>query len=101
MLDSGRLIGTAITAKRGKQSTVFKQFAPGRYAMIVINNEKDNGRLDENPFGVPTEGYGFGNDAQGLLGAPSLDAAAIRVGDADVRLVYAKEPSISAPQMPL
>jgi uncharacterized protein (DUF2141 family) len=24
--------------------------------MIVIHNEKDNGRLDEDPFGVPTEG---------------------------------------------
>ena|ERR1700720_347316 len=37
MLDSGRLIGTAITAKRGTQSTVFTQFPPGRYAMIVDN----------------------------------------------------------------
>ena len=97
MLDRGGLIGTAITAKRGKQSAVFAQFPPGRYAMIVIRSAKDNGRLDENSFGVPSEGYGFGNNAQGLLGAPSFDAAAIGVGDADARLVYAKEPSISSP----
>jgi uncharacterized protein (DUF2141 family) len=80
MLDSGRLIGTAITAKRGTKSTVFTQFPPGRYAMIV-----DDGRLDENPFGVPTEGCGFGNDAQGLLGAPSFDALQSR----SVTLTYA------------
>ena len=36
--DSGRLIGTAIRAKRGTQSTVFTQLPPGRYAMIVIHD---------------------------------------------------------------
>jgi hypothetical protein len=34
--------------------------------------------------GVPIEGYGFSNDAQGFLGAPSFDAAAVTIGDADV-----------------
>jgi uncharacterized protein (DUF2141 family) len=82
--DSGRLIGAAIRAKRGTQSTVFTQLPPGRYAAIVIHDENDDGRLDENALGVPTEGYGFGNDAQGILRAPSFDAAAVTVGDADV-----------------
>src|SRR5690349_8748238 len=85
MPDSGRLIGTAIRAKRGTQSTVFTQLPPGRYAIIVIHDENDNGRLDKNGMGVPTEGYGFGNDAQGFLSATSFEAAAIAIGDADVR----------------
>jgi len=84
MPDSGRLIGTSIRAQRGTQSTVFTQLPPGRYAAIVIHDENDNGRLDKNAMGVPTEGYGFGNDAQGFLSAPSFDAAAIAIGDADV-----------------
>jgi uncharacterized protein (DUF2141 family) len=95
MPDSGRLIGTAIRAKRNSQSTVFTQLPPGRYAAIVIHDENDNGRLDKNTWGVPTEGYGFGNDAQGLLSAPSFDAAAITIGDADVStsisMIYPKE----------
>jgi uncharacterized protein (DUF2141 family) len=95
--DSGRLIGTAIRAKRGTQSTVFTQLAPGQYALIVIHDENDDGRLDENAWGVPTEGYGFGNDAQGILSAPSFDAAAITVGNADVStsvtLIYPRAPS--------
>ena len=94
--DSGRLIGTAIRAKRGSQSTVFTQLPPGRYAVIVIHDENDNGRLDENAMGAPTEGYGFGNNARGFLSAPSFEAAAITVGDADVStsitLVYPKAP---------
>jgi uncharacterized protein (DUF2141 family) len=97
--DSGRLIGTAIRAKRGAQSTVFTQLPPGRYAAIVIHDENDNGRLDKNAWGMPTEGYGFGNDAQGLLSAPSIDDAAIAIGDANVStsisLIY---PNGSLPQ---
>ena len=95
--DSSRLIGTAIRAKRGVVSTVFTQLPKGRYAIIVIHDENDNGRLDENSFGVPTEGYGFGNDAQGLLSAPSFDAAAVTVADTDIsasiKLIYPGAPS--------
>ncbi len=95
--DSSRLIGTAIRAKRGVVSTVFTQLPKGQYAIIVIHDENDNGRLDENSFGVPTEGYGFGNDARGLLSAPSFDAAAVTIADTDIsasiRLIYPGGPS--------
>jgi len=84
MPDSGRLIGTAIRAKRGRQSTVFTQLPPGRYAVIVIHDENDNGRIDRDVLGAPIEGYGFGNDAQGFFSAPSFEAAAITVGSADL-----------------
>ena len=90
--DAGRLIGTSIRAQQGKRSTVFTQLPPGRYAVIVIHDENDNGRLDENFMGLPNEGYGFGNEAQGFFGAPSFDAAAIDVGSADasanITLIY-------------
>jgi uncharacterized protein (DUF2141 family) len=95
--DSGRLIGVAIRAKRGTQSTVFTQLTPGRYAILVIHDENDTGRLAENALGIPTEGYGFGNDAQGFLNAPSFGAAAITVGDTNVStsvtLRYPRAPS--------
>lgn len=95
--DSTRRIGTAIRAKPGVVSTVFTQLPSGQYAIIVIHDENDNGRLDENSFGVPTEGYGFGNNAQALLSSPSFDAAAITVGDADISasiaLIYPGAPS--------
>jgi uncharacterized protein (DUF2141 family) len=96
--DSGRLIGTSMRAKAGTQSTVFTQLPPGRYAVIVFHDENDNGRLDKDGFGVPTEGYGFGNDAQGLLSSPVFDAAAIAIRDVGVStsisLIYPREPSV-------
>jgi uncharacterized protein (DUF2141 family) len=92
--DSGRLIGTAIRAARGMQSTVFTQLPAGRYAIVVIHDENDNGRLDKNLWAMPIEGYGFGNNAQGFLSAPSFDAAAITIGNgqvsASINLIYPK-----------
>lgn len=84
MVDSGRLVGVSMRAKSGSQSTVFTQLPPGRYAVVVVHDENDNGLFDANILGVPTEGYCFSRDAQGIFSAPSFDAAAITVGDADV-----------------
>src|SRR5690348_7704035 len=73
--DGGRLIGMAIRANVGSLTAVFTELPPGRYAVIVVHDENDDGRLDANALGVPTEGYAFSNDARGFLGAPSLAAA--------------------------
>lgn len=53
----------------------FEDIPPGTYAMAVIHDENMNGELDANWLGVPTEGYGFSNDAKGLVGAPSFSSA--------------------------
>lgn len=53
----------------------FEDIPPGTYAMAVVHDENMNGKLDTNWLGIPTEGYGFSNDAKGLVGAPSFSAA--------------------------
>ena len=53
----------------------FEDIPPGTYAMAVVHDENMNGKLDTNWMGIPTEGYGFSNDAKALLGAPSFSAA--------------------------
>jgi uncharacterized protein (DUF2141 family) len=53
----------------------FEDIAPGTYALAIIHDENMNGELDTNWLGVPTEGYGFSNNAKALLGAPSFSAA--------------------------
>jgi uncharacterized protein (DUF2141 family) len=92
--DKGRRVGMALRAATGVQSIVFTELPPRRYAVIVFHDENDNGRLDENGWGVPMEGYGFSNDAQGFLGAPSFDAAAVTLEGRDrsiaISLIYPK-----------
>jgi len=53
----------------------FEDIPPGTYAIAVIHDENMNGKLDTNWLGIPTEGYGFSNDAKGVIGAPSFSAA--------------------------
>jgi uncharacterized protein (DUF2141 family) len=61
---------------RDKQARCdFEDIPPGTYALAIVHDENMNGKLDVNWLGVPTEGYGFSNDARALLGAPSFSAA--------------------------
>jgi uncharacterized protein (DUF2141 family) len=53
----------------------FAEIAPGAYALAVIHDENMNGKLDTNWLGIPTEGYGFSNDAKALFSAPSFSVA--------------------------
>ena len=53
----------------------FEDIPPGTYALAVVHDENMNGKLDTKLLGIPTEGYGFSNDAKALLGAPSFSAA--------------------------
>jgi len=83
MADRNRLVGVAMRAQPGSQQAVFAQLRPRQYAVIVLHDENDNGRLDADAMGVPIEGYGFSNNVHGFLSAPSFDAAAVTIGDAD------------------
>jgi uncharacterized protein (DUF2141 family) len=64
----------------------FEDIPPGIYAMAVIHDENMNGKLDTRWPGIPTEGYGFSNDAKGILGAPSFSAASFRYDGQNVDL---------------
>jgi uncharacterized protein (DUF2141 family) len=78
-----RLVGIAMRAIAGTQTVVFTELKPGAYAVIAFHDENDNGKLDENAFGLPTEGYGFSNDAEGFFAAPSFKDAAVTLGSGD------------------
>jgi uncharacterized protein (DUF2141 family) len=95
--DRGRLVGVAMRAKTGSQSIIFTDLPPGRYALIVFHDQNEDGRLDEGSWGIPEEGYGFCNNAQGLLSAPSFDAAAVLLDGADestsISLIYPRSRS--------
>jgi uncharacterized protein (DUF2141 family) len=64
----------------------FLDIPPGTYALAVIHDENTNGKFDTNWMGVPTEGYGFSNDAKALLGAPSFSAASFQYDGQNLEL---------------
>lgn len=50
----------------------------GVYAARVFHDEDDDGTLDTNLFGVPSEPFGFSNEASARFGRPGFEAAAVR-----------------------
>ncbi|MES2105239.1 MAG: DUF2141 domain-containing protein [Pseudomonadota bacterium] len=60
---------------------VFKNLPAGRYAVSVFQDENGNGKMDSNMLGIPTERYGFSNNATGTMGPPSFEQAAFSLSD--------------------
>lgn len=85
--DRSRLVGIAMRASAGTQSVVFTGLRPGAYAVIVFHDANDIGKLTENWLGKPTECYGFSNNAEGLLSAPSFKNASVLVGSYNLSIV--------------
>lgn len=64
-----------IKIRKSQARCDFEDIPPGTYAIAVIHDENMNGKLETNWLGIPMEGYGFSNDATGLIGVPSFSAA--------------------------
>jgi uncharacterized protein (DUF2141 family) len=54
---------------------VFAGIAPGTYAIAMLHDEDDDGRMNRDLFGFPQEGFAFSNDAAPGLGPPSFESA--------------------------
>jgi uncharacterized protein (DUF2141 family) len=65
-----------VKAAPGAVVLTFHGLPAGRYAVATFHDGNGNGKLDRNNLGVPTEGYGFSNDAQGSAGRPKFGQAA-------------------------
>lgn len=75
-----------IKIRKSQARCDFEDIPPGRYAMAVVHDENMNGKLDTNWLGVPTEGYGFSNNAKALLSAPSFSAASFRYDGRNINM---------------
>ena len=81
--DSAGILKAAMRPAGKAGDLVFADLAPGDYAVAAFHDEDRDGDLNTNLLGMPTEGYGFSNEARGTFGPPGFDAAAftIRAGE--------------------
>ena len=76
-----------IKADSAKASALVENLPDGEYAISVIDDLDDNGRLDTNAMGIPKEPYGFSNNAKGVFGPAKWADAKFKVeGDGVVRI---------------
>lgn len=66
-------------------SVTFTGLAPGVYAIKSFHDLDGDGKLNTNPFGIPTEPYAFSNNARGAMGPAPWKAAAFTVAAGDNR----------------
>jgi len=69
--------GTA--GEDGSFETEFVNLPDGEYAVVVVHDANDNGKLDSGFLGFGGEGYDFSNNAQSWFGWPDFEDAKIMV----------------------
>ena len=78
-----------IKAVNGELVYRFEDLPPGTYAVQVMHDENDNGKLDSNFLGIPSEGYGFSNNPR-VMRRATFEEARFELpaagSDIDVRL---------------
>ena len=72
--------GVRIEVKNGHADFDLKDIPAGDYAISLFQDVDSNGELAKNAFGIPTEPYGFSNDAPIRFGPPKWEAARFSVG---------------------
>lgn len=75
-----------LTVKAAGTLVVTVDLEPGTWALAVLHDENENGRLDRGLFGVPKEGVGASNHPRGLRGVPRFDDARFDVRAAAVSM---------------
>lgn len=70
---------TRARADTAGTTLVFHDVAPGDYGFSIFHDTNDNGRMDRNLMGIPTEPIAFSNNAQGRMGPPAFDAVKLAV----------------------
>lgn len=87
--------GAAVASAEAKVSggvtvITFEGLPHGDYAMRSFHDWDDDGEMDFNPFGMPTEPYAFSNNAVGNMGPASWDRASFRVEGAVTQAIELK-----------
>jgi uncharacterized protein (DUF2141 family) len=59
--------------KDNKCTFSIPNLSPGKYAIRYYHDENLSGKMEKNPLGRPTEGYGFSNNVIGKFGPPAFE----------------------------
>ena len=71
---------TILPVSSDSATASFEGLAPGKYAIKIFHDVDGDGEMDTNPFGLPTEPYGFSNNAKGQFGPAKWADANFEVG---------------------
>ena len=64
----------------GSFEVEFVELPEGEYAVVVVHDENDNGKLDSGFLGFGGENYGYSNNVKPWFGRPDFEDAKFTVG---------------------
>jgi uncharacterized protein (DUF2141 family) len=70
----------------GRALCVFSGIPKGTYGISAFHDENENGKLDTNFVGMPTEDYCASRNARGTFGPPSFEDAKFAYGGGTKRV---------------
>ena len=70
----------------GQREAVF-DLPAGTYGMKAVHDVNGNGKMDVNPFGMPSEPFAFSNNAVGNMGPAKWDRARFEVSGATAQTI--------------
>lgn len=70
----------------GQHEAVF-DLSAGAYGVKAFHDVNGNGKMDVNPFGMPTEPFAFSNNAVGNMGPAKWDRARFEVSGATAQTI--------------
>ncbi len=72
--------GRTVPVTAETEKVVFDALPTGRYAVKVFHDEDRDGKLDTGMFGIPSEPYGFSNNASDPFSAPEWKETRFQLG---------------------
>ena len=76
--DESKAFRTAsVEATEDKVVLTFEDLPFGDYALSLLHDENENGKMDTNLFSYPKEAYGISNNPQIVLSMPSFEEAKV------------------------
>ena len=74
--------------KNNEVTVTFDNLPSGEYAISTYHDENNNGKLDRNAMGIPSEDYAASNNTKGFMGPPAYkDAKFIVEKDSKIEIV--------------
>ncbi len=61
-----------LAAAAGAVDLVIKDLPAGDYGIALFHDANDNGKMDSNAMGIPSEDHAFSNNALGTMGPPTF-----------------------------
>ncbi|MFN3838894.1 MAG: DUF2141 domain-containing protein [Brevundimonas sp.] len=79
-----------VDGAEGQVQVVFDNLPDGDYAVRAFHDLNGDGKMNANPFGMPTEPYAFSNKAVGMMGPATWEQAKFAMVGAAVQSIDLK-----------